>query len=126
MKHYNQNLLRHYFTEPAKQLNAGYDTYNIHTKDIMSADPELLEIKESLDNFQYQIKMFSLKLLQKSSNNKYQLETVRSLNTKAQIIEKHIAEKSYLSPKSILEIKNRLKNYIFTFNIIKGEYLEPV
>lgn len=126
MKHNNQNLLRHYFTEPTSHLSADYNAFDIHTKDMCNIDPEIEKMINDLNKFKYSLKMFSLKLLQQSSKAKYQLETIRGLNTKALIIEKQINQKSYLSQKSILEIKNRLKNYIFTFNIIRGEYLKPL
>lgn len=126
MKHYNHNLLKQYFTEPTKNLSNDYNSNDIHTKKIVTLDPEIQLIKRDLEQFKYELKMFSLKLLQQSTRSKYQIETVKSLNTKAIVIEKHFADRSYLSPKSILEIKNRLKNYISTFNIIRGEYLKPL
>ena len=121
MKQFNDNLLRHYFTEPSKLKLAENGSSDIRANELSDVDPAIEEIKEKLIQFKHELKLFSLELLQKTSKAKYQLETIRGLGIKVLLIENHITERSYLSSRSKMELSNRLNNYIFTFKVLKGE-----
>ena len=123
MKHFNHDLLRHYFTEPMKR-NFSSENSDVRTKKVSSSDPIIQSLQSEVMKLKFELKMFSLQLLQKSFKARYQIETIRGLSTKLLITEKQISNRAYLSTKSKLEIQNKLKNYKFTFNMLKGEYLQ--
>lgn len=125
MKQINNNLLRQFFTEPAKLQIDEHDSSEVRTKVVRSTDPTIHKIHSEIEQLKHDLKIFSLVILQKASKSKYQIETIRSLGKKILLIENQISNKQYLSTKSKLEINNRLKNYVFTFSVLKGEYLKP-
>lgn len=125
MRQINNNLLRQYFTEPATLQIGEPNSSEVRTKVVSSTDPTIHKIQSEIEQFKHELKIFSLEILQKVSKSKYQIETIRSLGQKILLIENQISNKQYLSTKSKLEINNRIKNYKFTFSVLKGEYLQP-
>ena len=120
MKQLNHDLLRCYFKEPRKRDS----TNKSITKSASFSDPTVDKLQNDLKEFKFELKLFSLKLLQKTFKAKLEIETVRGLCTKVLLLENQLCEKSYLSTKSKLELGNKLKNYKLTFKMLKGEYLQ--